>query len=87
MDNAEKFNEWMKSKVQSYYYSNNLEMLNAFNTMTDKDGNGLCRTIEELHQYLEENKVNDYHLSKYQIMTDEERTALLNQLMSDYEQP
>jgi hypothetical protein len=38
MDNAEKFNEWMKSKVQSYYYSNNLEMLNAFNTMTDKDG-------------------------------------------------
>jgi len=56
-------------------------------TMTDKDGNELCRTIEELHQYLEENKVNDYHLSKYQIMTDEERTALLNQLMSDYEQP
>ena len=56
-------------------------------TMTDKDGNKLCRTIEELHQYLEENKVNDYHLSKYQIMTDEERTALLNQLMSDYEQP
>jgi hypothetical protein len=38
MDNAEKFNEWMKSKVQSYYYSNNLEMLNAFNTMTDKNG-------------------------------------------------
>ena len=56
-------------------------------TMTDKDENELCRTIEELHQYLEENKVNDYHLSKYQIMTDEERTALLNQLMSDYEQP
>lgn len=56
-------------------------------TMTDKDGNELCRTIEELHQYLEENKVNDYYLSKYQIMTDEERTSLLNQLMSDYEQP
>ena len=55
--------------------------------MTDKDGNELCRTIEELHQYLEENKVNDYYLSKYQIMTDEERTSLLNQLMSDYEQP
>ena len=56
-------------------------------TMTDKDGNELCKTIEELHQYLEENKVNDYYLSKYQIMTDEERTSLLNQLMSDYEQP
>ena len=55
--------------------------------MTDKDGNELCRTIEELHQYLEENKVNDYYLSKYQIMTDEERTSLLNQLISDYEQP
>jgi len=56
-------------------------------TMTDKDGNKLCRTIEELHQYLEENKVNDYHLSKYQIMTDEERKHLLDELMSDYEQP
>ena len=56
-------------------------------TMTDKDGNELCRTIEELHQYLEENKVNDYYLSKYEIMTDEERKDLLNQLMSDYEQP
>ena len=58
--------------------------------MTDKDGNELCRTIEELHQYLEDNKVNDYYLSKYQTiptMTDEERTALLNQLMSNYEQP
>ena len=56
-------------------------------TMTDKDGNKLCRTIEELHQYLEDNKVNDYYLSKYQIMTDEERKDLLNQLISDYEQP
>ena len=56
-------------------------------TMTDKDGNELCRTIEELHQYLEENKVNDYYLSTYQTMTYEERTALLNQLMSDYEHP
>lgn len=56
-------------------------------TMTDKDGNKLCRTIEELHQYLEDNKVNDYYLSKYEIMTDEERKDLLNQLMLDYEQP
>jgi len=56
-------------------------------TMTDKDGNGLCRTIGELHQYLEDNKINDYYLSKYEIMTDEERKDLLNQLISDYEQP
>ena len=56
-------------------------------TMTDKNGNELCRTIEELHQYLEENKVNDYYLSKYQIMTDEERKDLLDKLISDYEQP
>lgn len=55
--------------------------------MTDKDENELCRTIEELHQYLEENKVNDYYLSKYQIMTDEERKDLLDKLISDYEQP
>lgn len=53
--------------------------------MTDKDENELCRTIEELHQYLEENKVNDYYLSKYQIMTDEERKDLLDKLISDYE--
>jgi hypothetical protein len=45
-------------------------------TMTDKDGNELCRTIEELHQWLEENKTDDYNLP-YQ-MTDEERTRYLN---------
>jgi hypothetical protein len=56
-------------------------------TMTDKDDNEICRTIGELHQYLEENKVNDYYLSKYQIMTDEERKDLLNKLISDYEKP
>ena len=55
-------------------------------TMTDKDGNELCRTIEELHQYLEENKVNDYCLSKYKIITDEERKDLLDELTSYYEQ-
>ena len=38
MDNAEKFNEWMKTKVQSYYYSDNGQMLDAFNTMTNKNG-------------------------------------------------
>ena len=45
-------------------------------TMTDKDGNELCITIEELHQWLEENKTDDYNLP-YQ-MTDEERTRYLN---------
>lgn len=45
-------------------------------TMTDKNGNELCRTIEELHQWLEENKTDDYNLP-YQ-MTDEERTRFLN---------
>jgi len=45
-------------------------------SMTDKDGNELCRTIEELHQWLEENKTDDYNLP-YQ-MTDEERTRYLN---------
>ena len=34
-------------------------------TMTDKDDNEICRTIGELHQYLEENKVNDYYGSTY----------------------
>ena len=45
-------------------------------TMTDKNGNELCRTIEELHQWLEENKTDDYNLP-YQ-MTDEQRTRYLN---------
>ena len=45
-------------------------------TMTDMNGNELCRTIEELHQWLEENKTDDYNLP-YQ-MTDEERTRYLN---------
>jgi hypothetical protein len=48
-------------------------------TATDKDGNELCRTIEELHQYLEDNKVNDYNLPKS--LTQEERTDMLNGLM------
>jgi hypothetical protein len=48
-------------------------------TMTDKDGNELCRTIEELHQYLEDNKVDDYNLPKS--LTQEERTDMLNGLM------
>ena len=47
-------------------------------TMTDKDGNELCRTIEELHQWLEENKTNDYELPHY--MTKEEREETIKKL-------
>jgi len=32
--------------------------------MTDREGNELCRTLEELHQYLEENKIDNYELPK-----------------------
>lgn len=32
--------------------------------MTDQDNNELCRTIEDLHQYLEENKKSDYELPR-----------------------
>ena len=45
-------------------------------TITDKDGNELCRTVEELHQWLEESKTDDYTLPHK--MTDEERTRYLN---------
>lgn len=31
-------------------------------TMTDQEGNLLCQTIEELHQYLEKNKKEDFEL-------------------------
>lgn len=34
-------------------------------TMKDEDGNILCETIEDLHQYLEDNKLNDYSISSY----------------------
>lgn len=32
--------------------------------MTDQDNNELCRTVEELHQYLEEHKKEDYELPR-----------------------
>jgi hypothetical protein len=47
-------------------------------TMTDKDGNELCRTIEELHQWLEENKTDDYELPHY--MSTEERIETIKKL-------
>lgn len=31
---AERFNEWMKSKVQSIHYSDNNAMCNAYNRLT-----------------------------------------------------
>jgi len=47
-------------------------------TMTDKDGNELCRTIEELHQWLEENKTDGYELPHY--MSTEERIENIKKL-------
>ena len=48
-------------------------------TMTDPDGNQLCRTIEELHDYLEENKIDDYQIKKP--ISPEEREEILKALM------
>lgn len=31
---VERFNEWMKSKIQSVHYSNNKAMCNAYNRIT-----------------------------------------------------
>jgi hypothetical protein len=46
--------------------------------MTDRDGNRLCQTIEDLHAYLEANITDDYCLPrKY---TDEERIEILSGL-------
>ncbi len=47
-------------------------------TMTDKDGDELCRTVEELHQYLEENRTDDYELPR--AMSEEERMQIFKQL-------
>ena len=47
-------------------------------TMTDKDGNELCRTVEELHQYLEENRTDDYELPR--LMSEGERMQIIKQL-------
>ena len=46
--------------------------------MTDKDGDELCRTVEELHQYLEENRTDDYELPR--TMSEEERMQIFKQL-------
>ena len=48
--------------------------------MTDVDGNILCKTIEELHQYLEENRVDDYRLPKK--LTAKEREEAIKNMFS-----
>jgi len=47
-------------------------------TMTDKNGDEICRTIEELHQWLEENKTDGYELPHY--MSTEERIENIKKL-------
>ena len=42
--------------------------------MTDQDGVVLCETPEQLYDYLEENKTDDYKLAP--VITDEERMAI-----------
>jgi hypothetical protein len=47
-------------------------------TMTDSEGNELCRTLEELYQYLEKNKTTDYQLP-YK-MSDAERERIIKNM-------
>lgn len=47
-------------------------------TMTDNDGNLMCESIEDLHQYLEDIAKMDYELPK--VITDEERLAVFKQM-------
>jgi hypothetical protein len=42
--------------------------------MGDAKGNEICRTAEELYDYLEANKTDDYELAP--ILSDEERMAI-----------
>jgi hypothetical protein len=51
-------------------------------TFTDKDGNKLCETIEELYNYMEENKSDDYVLKKP--LTDKEREELLCEMFKRF---
>jgi len=44
--------------------------------MSDSDGNLLCETIKDLHEWLEENSTPDYGLPRK--MTEEERKILLS---------
>lgn len=49
-------------------------------SMTDREGNQLCQTLEELYQYLEDNKSDDYELPHK--LTDEERAILITKMFS-----
>ena len=48
--------------------------------MRNHDGDLLCDTVEDLHQWLEDNAVWDYELPRK--MTDEERANSLKELFS-----
>lgn len=52
--------------------------------MEDKDGNILCETIEDLHQYLEDNKLNDYSISSYKELNKLNLISFLNTI-NNYE--
>lgn len=69
------FHEVISILVGSYYGKEGLEIFEwwCFEkdwgsredlTMRDKDNNELCKTIEDLHEYLEKNRCDDYVLSK-----------------------
>jgi DNA-binding GntR family transcriptional regulator len=51
-------------------------------TMTDQDGNHLCQTLEDLHEYLEKNKKDDYELPKKMTLHDLENE--LNNLVKAF---
>lgn len=48
--------------------------------MRNHDGDLLCDTVEDLHQWLEDNAVWDYELTRK--MTDEERANILKEMFS-----
>lgn len=51
-------------------------------TMTDQTGNLLCQTLEDLHEYLEKNKKDDYELPKKMTLHDLENE--LNNLVKAF---
>jgi hypothetical protein len=51
-------------------------------TMTDQDGNLLCQTLDDLHDYLEKNRRDDYELPKKMTLHDLENE--LNNLVKAF---
>ena len=43
--------------------------------MTDRDGTELCKTVEDLHKYLEKNQKDDYELPKQMSSSELEATV------------